>query len=189
MKYLSLVVFILAQPFAAAQDFDGICYLTANGKSWSGVAISDKIVLSVAHHGETGEVRVEFPEGRHGAFNRLSVKARVIKADRRKDLSVLSYEAPAWATIESYPITELPDRAVIRGFVQGNPLELDCRVIGRQTMIDGYVCNTLRGKATQGMSGSPLVVDGGTAGIQIGGTSTTIDAVSAETIRLFLEGL
>ena len=189
MKYTLFLALILAQPFAAAQDFDGICYLTANGKSWSGVAISDKIVLSVAHHGETGDVRVEFPEGRHGAFNRLSVKAQVIKADRRKDLSVLSYEAPAWASIESYPITELPDRAVIKGFVQGDPLELDCKVVRRDTMIDGYVCNTMHGKAVMGMSGSPLVVDGGTAGIQIGGTSTTIDAVSVETIRLFLEGL
>lgn len=189
---LGYFTFVVMSNAAKAQEFDGICRLIASGengykKTWSGVAISSTEILTVAHHGETGIVRAEFPE-KHGEFTRLGVKARVLRSDKGKDLSLLSYEAPSWASVRAYEGVSLPDRVTIRGFVGDEPVTLQCPVFVRNRTVTGYRVETLSGRAIQGMSGAPLLTDEGIAGIQFGGTPELIDAVSVDTIRLFLEG-
>lgn len=172
---------------AFGQEFDGICRLTVEGKQWSGVAISSTQILTVAHHGETGIVRAEFAEREHGAFNRLGVQAKILRSNKLADLSLLSYNCPSWAAVKTYPVKRLkPAKVSIRGYVQSSPRFNEAAWIQRG-IVDGHSVNTFSGEGIAGMSGSGVLCDGFTVGIQFGGNRNTVDAVSIETIEAFLK--
>jgi hypothetical protein len=172
-----------------AQEFDGVCRLSVDGKQWSGVAISDTHILTVGHHEETGIVRAEFAEGEHGAFNRIGIQAKVLRTHRKADLSLLEYYPPRWAQIRSYPVKDWkPDRVRIRGYVSTSPRVQDCTVsTGPVATVDGFTVLTMKGTAVSGMSGSGVFADDGIVGIQFGGNRDSIDAVTVETIQMFLK--
>lgn len=196
---LLIAVFIAIVGFcvgmACGQEFDGVCRLSGPTAQWSGVAISDTQILTVAHHNQTGDLRAEFPEGSHGSFNRVGVKARVIRSDSRKDLSLLSYEAPAWLKIKSYPISREKGKGRVRGFIGDQPLTSPVRVIRTDGMVNGYSVISMKAPDLEyldtlsGMSGSPILTDKGVRGIQFGQVQAekTVEVVSIETILLFLE--
>lgn len=188
---LALTVFIACQVAAQAQlpVFDGICRLSVDGKQWSGVAISQTEILTVAHHGETENIRAEFPESTHGEFNHLGIRCRVIKSNVKADLSLLQYNCPSYAAIAHYPVSRKEFKRVeIKGYVRSSPMALICPVAAQDRQVDGYTVLTLQGAATAGMSGSAVLSDRSVVGIQFGGSETVIDAVTAETIHNFLDG-
>lgn len=196
---LLIAVFIAIVGFcggmACGQEFDGVCRLSGPTAQWSGVAISDTQILTVAHHNQTGDLRAEFPEGSHGSFNRMGVKARVIRSDSKKDLSLLSYEAPAWLKIRSYPISREKGQGTVRGFIMDQPLSSPVRVSRTDAAVNGYGIVTMKAPALEyldtlsGVSGSPILTDKGVRGIQFGQVQAekTVEVVSIETILLFLE--
>lgn len=179
----------------SGQEFDGVCRLSGPTAQWSGVAISDTQILTVAHHNQTGDLRAEFPEGSHGSFNRMGVKARVIRSDANKDLSLLSYEAPAWLKIRSYPISREKGQGVVRGFIMDQPLSSPVRVSRTDGSVNGYPVISMKAPDLEyldtlsGMSGSAILTDKGVRGIQFGQVQAekTVEVVSIETILLFLE--
>jgi hypothetical protein len=188
-----LVGYFFVGPALFGQDsgpmFDGVCRLSVDGKQWSGVAISDTHILTVGHHEETGIVRAEFAEGEHGAFNRIGIQAKVLRTHRKADLSLLEYYPPRWAKIRSYPVKDWkPDRVRIRGYVSTSPRVQDCTVsMGPVATVDGFTVLTMKGTAVSGMSGSGVFADDGIVGIQFGGNRDSIDAVTVETIQMFLK--
>lgn len=178
---------------AFGQDLDGVCRLSSLGKQWSGVAISDDKILTVAHHGlNPGDtIRADFGIGSHGSFERVSLKARLIKSDVRKDLSVLEYGRSGFV-VKSYPIGRECSRGdVVRiaGYIHDEAMQLSCQLVSLDTEVDMIQVLELRGQGVSGMSGAPVLFDGRTAGIQFGGGSTVINAVKVEAISEFLEGV
>lgn len=170
------------------QDFDGICRMTCNGKQWSGVAISDHEILTVAHHEETENIRAEFPERGHGAFERLGLKATIIRADSSADLSLLSYKCPSYATIKTYKVSAgNVEDVLIRGYVGDQPVMMKTSILPIDDFLDDHKILTLKGLAIVGMSGSPVTTDDVLVGIQFGITKTNTNAVTADTIIQFLE--
>jgi hypothetical protein len=169
--------------------FDGVCRLSVDGKQWSGVAISGTHILTVGHHGETGIVRAEFAETEHGTFNRIGIQAKVLRTHRKADLSLLEYYPPRWAKIRSDPVKDRKsDRVRIRGYVSTSPRVQDCTVsTGPTYQVDGFAVLTMNGEAISGMSGSGVFADDGIVGIQFGGNRDSIDAVTVETIQMFLK--
>lgn len=170
------------------QDFDGICRMSCNGKQWTGVAISDHEILTVAHHEETENIRAEFPERGHGAFERIGVKATIVRANKAADLSLLYYKCPSYATIRTYKVSagQFED-VLIRGYVGDKPMMLKTSIMPVDNSLDGYKILTLRGLAVVGMSGSPVTSDDVLVGIQFGITDTDTNAATADTIIQFLE--
>jgi hypothetical protein len=169
--------------------FDGVCRLSVDGKQWSGVAISDTHILTIGHHGETGIVRAEFAENEHGTFNRLGIQAKILRTHKLADLSLLEYNPPRWAKIRSYSVKDRKsDRVRIRGYVSTSPRVQECTVsTGPVATVDGFKVLTLNGDAVSGMSGSGVFEDDGIVGIQFGGNRDSIDAVTVETIQMFLK--
>lgn len=180
---------------ACGQEFDGVCRLSGPTAQWSGVAISDTQILTVAHHNQTGDLRAEFPEGSHGSFNRMGVKARVIRSDSKKDLSLLSYEAPAWLKIKTYPISREKGKGTVRGFIGDQPLSSPVRVIRTDGVINGYPVISMKAPDLEyldtlsGMSGSPILTDNGVRGIMCWQVQNEelVEVRTIETILLFLE--
>lgn len=175
------------------QDLDGICRLSCEGTTWSGIAISETQILTVAHHGfESGKViRAEFAFGKHGAFERIGVKATVLRSDTGRDLSLLSYSHPVVAQVRCYPVGKallIGDSAVIAGYVADQAMVVTCPL--RRTDLEvtgtGIPILDFNGAAVSGMSGSGAVQDGYTVGIQFGGDKTCLHAVTVESIRQFL---
>lgn len=186
LVFISLVVFLAKT--ACGQDFDGICRMTCNGKQWTGVAISDHEILSVAHPKETTKIRAEFPERGHGAFERLGIETTVIRSDAAADLALLSYKRPSYAAIRVYKVSggEFTD-CLIRGYVGDNPKIMKTNLLAQDEVVDGHNVLTLNGRGIPGMSGSPVTADDVVVGIMFGITDTKTNAVSAETIIQFLE--
>lgn len=175
------------------QDLDGICRLSCEGTTWSGIAISETQILTVAHHGfAAGKViRAEFPFGKHGAFERIGVKSTVVRSDTVRDLSLLSYSQPVVAQVRCYPVGKalsIGDSAVIAGYVADQAMVVTCPL--RRTDIEvtgtGIPIFEFNGVAVSGMSGSGVVRDGCVVGIQFGGETTCLHAVTVDSIRQFL---
>lgn len=175
------------------QDLDGICRLSCEGTTWSGIAISETQILTVAHHGfAAGKViRAEFPFGKHGAFERIGVKSTVVRSDTVRDLSLLSYSQPVVAKVRCYPVGHsivIGDSAVIAGYVADQAMVVTCPL--RRTDLEvtgtGIPILDFNGAAVSGMSGSGAVQAGYTVGIQFGGDKTCLHAVTVESIRVFL---
>jgi hypothetical protein len=177
---------------AIGQDLDGVCRLSSVGKQWSGVAISDDKILTVAHHGlNPGDtIRADFGIGSHGSFERVSLKAKLIKSDVRKDLSVLEYSRSSFA-VKCYPIGQecsKGDVVLIAGYIHDEAMQLQCPLTSLDTEVEMIKVLEFRGQGVSGMSGAPVLFDGHTAGVQFGGGSAVINAVTVEAIREFLEG-
>ena len=166
--------------------FDGVCRLSVDGKQWSGVAISSTQILTVGHHGETGIVRAEFVGLK--SDDSIGISAKILKTHKLADLSLLEYKCPSWAAVRSYPVSRKQFKRVkIRGFTSDILRELDVDLLRSDTVVDGFKVHTFKGKAWSGMSGSGALADGETVGIQFGGNRDSIDAVTVETIQMFLK--
>lgn len=173
------------------QDLDGICRLSCEGSTWSGIAISETQILTVAHHGfESGKVvRAEFPIGKHGAFERIGVKSTVVRSDTVRDLSLLSYSQPVVAKVRCYPVgaaCEIGTTSRISGYVNDDAMFVDCPLRRTDLEVSGILIHDYNGVAVIGMSGSGVVVNGAVVGIQFGGNKTCLHAVSVESINAFL---
>lgn len=175
------------------QDLDGICRLSCEGSTWSGIAISETQILTVAHHGfDAGKViRAEFPFGKHGAFERIGVKSTVLRSDTARDLSLLSYSQPVVAKVRCYPVGKslaIGDNAVISGYVADQAMVVTCplRRADLEVTGTGIPIFEFNGVAVSGMSGSGVVRDGYAVGIQFGGDATCLHAVTVESINVFL---
>lgn len=190
MLRVALLVAVLCS-VASGQDLDGICKLSCEGTTWSGIAISDTQILTVAHHGfANGKVvRAEFPIGKHGAFDRIGVKATLVRSDTARDLSLLLYSQPVVAKVRCYAVgekCEIGTVSRISGYVNDNAMFVDCPLRRTDLEVSGIVIHDYNGVAVMGMSGSGVVVDGAVVGIQFGGNKTCLHAVSVDSIRAFL---
>lgn len=188
LRLVFCFAFLLSAP-AIGEELDGVCRLSVSGAQWSGVAISENRILTVAHHRlPVGTfVRAEFGIGRHGAFDRVSVNARLLKNDIRKDLSLLEYGSPH--LVRPYRIghtCNVGETARIAGYIGDAPMELECLLTPTDGTVDGVKVLEFRGKAVSGMSGAAAIKDGSTVGIQFGGGDQSINAVSVESIREFM---
>jgi hypothetical protein len=178
----------ILKPFAV----DGACRLTANGEKWSGVAIGDGLILTVAHHAQSTGFFAEFP-ATFGSTDFARVSAELVKIDQESDLSVLRYRLPELVTVRDYEICELSEHAVeIPGYLQGEtPQRLKIQRRRAGVKIAGIAIDTYDGigivSPQYGMSGSPLLTpDGKVAGIQAIGSGSDVGAVTVETIHRFL---
>ncbi len=192
----TLLAFLLTCSACLAQDkptFDGICRMTdGKGKQWSGVAISETEILSVAHHDEPVDATVyaEFPLEKHDAPTRLRLEGKVKRVAKRADLSLIEYNCPDFAVVRVYPVRPVTfTQATIRGYVgEGVQVRENVVVIARDRTVDGYKVLPVRSKAISGMSGSCVLLNGGTVGILFGGNRQITDCVTVETIQQFLGG-
>lgn len=196
MRYsLVLVIAILCNSPVRAQEFDGICRLsTTAGVQFSGVAVSDTTILTVAHHDTAvgGTILVELPEGKHSSRTRLKLHATVQKLDTGADLCLLQFSMPKWATVRPYRVAHkatTADTVVIRGYITESPMQLTPTLIrrgdilqGRDTLVDAYY-----GQAIVGMSGALVTaVDSNELiGIQLGGDPALVHVITLPTIHDF----
>ena len=176
--------------FGQEISLDGVARLTwTDGREsveWSGVAISEDRVLTCEHHNKTGDVRIEFAtEGK----TRVSVPGRIIKVNDSMDLSLISYEAPGWASVRFYGIDDVKANGEIRGYLRGSavtrraPRGREGITFGGRPMVEVLAVTE------SGMSGSPLLVEGSVCGILLGGANDGVShCVSPATIREFLKG-
>jgi hypothetical protein len=178
----------ILKPFAG----DGTCRLSANGTKWSGVAIGDGLILTVAHHDQPDGFYAEFPAS-FGSTDFARVSAELVKIDKDADLSVLRYELPELVTVRSYDVSELPATAIeIPGYLAGEtPKRVKLHRKRGGTKVAGIAIDSYDGIGISspqfGMSGSPLMTpDKQIAGIQSIGAGSEVGAVTVDTIRQFL---
>jgi hypothetical protein len=171
---------------------EGLCRLSSNGRKWSGVAIGDGLILTVAHHEQEDGFFAEFPVG-FGSSDYVRVPAELVKSDVDADLSVLRFEAPELAEIKEYQVSDLAANAIeIPGYLSGeSPKRVKIRKKNMAMKIAGIAIDSYDGEGISspqiGMSGSPLLTpDRRIAGIQAIGTGAEIGAVTVDTIRGFL---
>lgn len=171
---------------------DGLCRMYANDHKWSGVAIGDGLILTVAHHEQDDGFFAEFPTS-FGSTEYARVSADLIKIDKKADLSVLRYRLPESVTIKPYDLTELAANAIeIHGYFEGQtPKRVKIRKKDKPSAIAGIAIDSYDGFGIAspqfGMSGSPLLTpDKRIAGIQAIGQGSEIGAVTVDTIRTFL---
>jgi hypothetical protein len=199
MRYLLLCMFCWAgcNSTACTQEFHSTCRLlleTANGHNqFSGVAISDKHILTTAHGLTTvGDiVWVEFPVRSHGSSIRIKLRAVAIKMDAAADLCLLQYDAPQWLRITPCKLARVektPARVRIRGYVRDVAMQVDADVLRYGDFFDGtdVPLDLINAKAIQGMSGSPVTVDDELVGIQEGGDDTALHVITLPAIQKFL---
>ena len=190
MRYLILALCIATS--CSAQDADGICQITkyaddGTTTQWCGVAISKDRVLSCGHHRSTGDVRIEFCLGEYGSPYRVVVPGKILRADTKRDLSILSYEAPPWMRLRTYVVGRPKGQPSIRGFLRGS-CEVRQGLPGREGLkVDGFIVREILTDCQQGLSGSPLVSGYTVGGILIGSGDGVSHCVSPETILEWLE--
>lgn len=189
MRYLLLL--LLVQPaMAQTVEVDAPCWIYKAEQSersdWCGVAVSRSVIVSCGHHGKTGDVRVEFPIGKYGSTNRISVPAIVVKLDRQRDLSIISYEAPQWVWVRPVKIGRVKGPAEVRGFLRGSNASRKTKLGRAGLVVDGFPVVEILTDCESGMSGSPLM-DGDTlGGILIGSGGGVSHMVDPETIEAYL---
>ena len=190
MRYLLLL--LLVQPaLAQTVELDAPCLIYKaeqdSRSDWCGVAISRTEILSCGHHRETGDVRVEFPLGRYGSTERLSLPATVVKLDQKKDLSLIRYEAPEWASIRLVKPGRVKGPSEVQGFLRGSVASRK-GLLGRADLqVDGFPVVEIVAVCESGMSGSPLIEGDTLGGILIGSGGGVSNMVDPETIKKFLE--
>jgi hypothetical protein len=172
------------------QELDGICSITAfenSGTStWCGVAVSDTEVITCAHHGVTGPVRLEFCVFEHGNTTRVTMQGEVTRSDRLRDLSLIRFKTPEWLRMRSYVVGRVKGRPAIKGFLNGS-CETRRGPLGRTGLkVDGFEVVELDVTCQQGLSGSPLVEGRTVGGILIGSGGGVSHLVSPETIEEWL---
>jgi hypothetical protein len=172
-----------------AQEFDGICHLSSNGAQWSGVAISQTEILTVAHPEPTENIWASFPRKTHGSNERISLKCRVIRANKIADVAIISYNCPDSWVVKTYELSDAkPDVVAIRGYVRDDAMIVQgVSVVPINATGDGFSLITLNTPAIHGMSGSGIFSGDKIVGIQSCGSDRTY-AADIKTIRKFLEG-
>lgn len=198
MRYLLLcIVLWCCCTEASAQRFHNTCRLvweTHTGlHQFSGVAVSDKHILTVAHAvTAVGDiVWAEFPTGVHGGPVRIKLRAAVIKVDPRADLCLLQYDAPQWVQIAPCKlarVTQTPKRVRIQGYIRDVAMQTEAGVIRYGDMFrdTDTPLDLINARAVQGMSGSPATVNEELVGIQEGGDDTTTHIITLPAIQKFL---
>jgi len=184
-----LIVFMLFTVTLQAQEFDGICHLSSNGAQWSGVAISSTEILTVAHPEPTENIWASFPRKTHGSNERISLKCRVIRANKIADVALIQYNCPAEWVIKTYELSdENPETVVIRGYVRDDAIITQgVSVLPINATSDGFNLMTLNTPAVHGLSGSGIFSGEKIVGIQSCGQERTY-AADIKTIRRFLKG-
>lgn len=186
IRYL-LILFSLTS-MAHAQDFEGICHLSCRGMQWSGVAISQTEILTVAHPEPTEDIWIAFPLRRHDAETRIAVKGRVVRANKLADLAIVHYNCPSTWVVKTYQLSRNPTTvADIRGYVVDDSVSVNgVQVLPDTYDSDGYTLIGLQTPARHGLSGSGIFSGSSFIGIQSCGGDVTY-AVDAQTIQSFLE--
>jgi hypothetical protein len=172
---------------------DGVCRIRVGDNTWSGVAISESLVLTVAHHDETEGFFVEFPSS-FGSSTYARVSAELISSNKDADLSVLQINPPELVTVQPYSLSSLPEDAIeLPGYLSGkDPKNISIRNLRRIVKAGGFDFDTYLGAGIVspqfGMSGSPLLTkEKQIAGLQSGGKGGEIVAIKLDTIRKFME--
>lgn len=177
------------EPFKA----DGVCRIRVGENTWSGVAISQNLVLTVAHHDETEGFFVEFPSS-FGSSTYARVSAELVSSNKDADLSVLRINPPNLVTVQPYSLSSLPQDAIeLPGYLSGkDPKKISIRNLRKIVKASGFDFDTYLGSGISspqfGMSGSPLLTkEKQIAGLQSGGKGGEIVAIKLDTIRQFIE--
>lgn len=174
---------------AVGQEFDGICHLSSEGSQWSGVAISRTEILTVAHPSPTENIWASFPRIAHGANDRVSIKCRVLRANKVADLAVIQYDCPKTWIVKTYDLAdERPSVVDIRGYMQMEAVVVNgAYVFPIESRIDGYSLLQLRTVARHGLSGAGAFnAANEVTGIQSGGSKEHTFCADVKTIRQFL---
>jgi hypothetical protein len=187
-----LAFFFLASP-VFAQDF--VCKIYGETRivgrhnktytvpgEWTGVAVGEDLILSVAHPMAEGSGEAD--------FNGKIVWFDVIKADKPRDLALYKCREP-----HGVKPVKLADRrpviARIIGFAASGKKILNYPVkpnLRNARVIEGEPFLLMQGEAFQGMSGSPVLTeDGKLSGIQSAGDTGETQAANPEQIRAFLK--
>lgn len=177
------------EPFKA----DGLCRIRVGDNTWSGVAIAEDLVLTVAHHDETDGFFIEFPSS-FGSSTYARVSAELVSSNKDADLSVLRINLPDLVKVQPYSLSSLPEDAIeLPGYLSGkDPKKLSIRNLRKIVRDNGLDFDTYLGAGISspqfGMSGSPLLTKGNQiAGLQSGGKGGEIVAIKLDTIRKFME--
>ena len=171
---------------------DGVCLMNANGVVFSGVAISNNLILTCNHHFEDDGFYAKFPTT-FGSEDFVQVSCKLLKRDKPADLCVLQYETPPLVTVKAYPVAKkAADAIVANGYYDGKqPKKLNVRRTQRDnneaSKIDFYFADGVTHRQV-GMSGGPLLTGSGeVVGIKSRANDTgTVISVSHPTIVEFL---
>ena len=189
MRYL-LLLLLVRPAMAQTVELDAPCWIYKAEKDersdWCGIAVSRTVIVSCGHHGKTGDVRVEFPIGRYGSAERVSLPAKVVKLDRKRDLSIISYEAPPWASVRLVRIGRAKGPVEVRGFLRGSHAFRKTKVGREGLIVDGFPVVEILTDCESGMSGSPLMEGDTLGGILIGSGGGVSHMVDPETIKEYL---
>ena len=190
-----IAFFFLSSPIFA-QDY--VCKMThikrqwtdeqgnkmSEQQQWSGVAISDGLILSVAHSITEGEATAEFPG--------QTIKAEVVKYDEARDLALFKAKEP----IKAVPVKVAqrhPVMAKVVGFAMGQRKVVSYPVSQASAwVIKDEPLLVMDGLAHHGMSGGAVLnEDGELAGIQSSGDfkERRVMASSLSQVRAFLRGV
>lgn len=188
----TVAMLVASQAYAGDKiRFDGVCRITSlDGKQWSGVAISESQIVSVWHHGETGEVFVEFAEQEHGSKTRLRVPAKVRKLNKRADLSIIEFQVPDYVELTTYKVKKRSAKTVtIRGYVNQVPMVVRNTSLVRDTdTSDGFRLDRFDAPGIPGLSGAGAFEgDASVVGIQTAGNHQLL-TVPGEVVLEFLNG-
>lgn len=187
----ALAMVLTSQAFAGEKlKFDGICRITSlDGKQWSGVAISDSQIVSVWHHGETGEVFVEFAQDKHGNKTWIRVPAQIKKLHKRADLSIIEFTCPDYVELTTYKIKKRSGRTVtIKGYVNQVPMVVrDTTLVRDSDTSDGFRLDRFDAPGLSGLSGAGAFDGVEVVGIQTAGANQLL-TVPGETVLEFIDG-
>ena len=174
-------------------EVDPVCRLSNATFRWSGFAISDSRILTVAHHDTSGRFRAEFPvKGKADQF--VTLFAAMGPTDKTLDVNVLRFGIPTNVTMKPLPLGDGVPKS-IDGFAEGTTrksIPVTPVIQPPGTKIDyGPNMFTLKGVGITspqfGMSGSPVISESGTAvGIQRDGDKHQIWAASLNAIQKVL---
>lgn len=175
----------------APESIDGVCRLSANGKRWSGVAVSDGFVLTCAHHDEPDNITLEFPVGSHGSKRYISLRGKVRKFNREADVSIVEFRLPKKYRLKTYQVKD-GTPATIKGYGKGvDPKSISTSIRARDRTAYGFPIVTLSAVPESGMSGAPVFAESESgpvvAGMQFGGHGSEVDMATVDTITKVLQ--
>lgn len=180
---------VLALVAITSRGEDYICRMTfpiggGHSKQWTGVAVSDRLILSVAHAIQSGEAECKFGD--------KVVKAEVIKFDTVRDLALFRCKEPHGVAPLALSDTK-PKVCRIAGWFGNVFKRLEYRVNGMVVWVEPLKDEKLTamdGEAFHGMSGSPVIgEDGKLVGIQCSGTKEMTVAARLKQVKAFLKGV
>lgn len=174
--------------------WSNIVRLSSPSSKWSGIAINDNQILTCAHHESVDDIVAKFATNN----GLISVNCSLIKSDRARDLSLLSYVKPESVDLQNVKIVDYY-ASNISGYISGedsNTINVNTRIGSGDKILKvsmrGVKQLPLSGDNSYteifGMSGSPvLTINGDICGILWGGNSNDMSAVDYDTIIKFLD--